>query len=68
MKLSDDETSLLVDTIDQAIEGHREAKEACYTDPALDTPEELVAMMHETDDKIDTLERIKKKVRRGRKW
>jgi hypothetical protein len=65
MKLSDEEASLLVDTIDQAIEGHKEAKEACYNDPALDSPEELVAMMHETDERISTLERIRKKVR---KW
>ncbi len=62
MKLNTEEASLLVDTIDQAIEGHRDAKRSAEADPNIDTAEDFVEIMHETDDIIDTLERIKKKV------
>ena len=60
--MSTDEATLLVDTIDQAIEGHRDAKDAMISDPSIETVEDFAELMHEADDRIDMLEGIKKKV------
>lgn len=65
MKLSQSEATLLVDTIDQAIEGHKESKEFATYDPAFKTPEDLIEYMHDTDNTIDTLRSVREKVSHG---
>lgn len=65
MNLSHSEASVLVDTIDQAIEGHRESKEFATYDPMFKTPEDLVEYMHDTDNTIDTLKSVREKVSHG---
>ena len=62
MQLSQEEATLLVDTIDQAVEGHKESKRLAENDPIFADLETYTDFMNEIDNRVDTLLGIKAKV------
>jgi hypothetical protein len=62
LELTKEEASLLVDTIDQAIEGHKESKRLAENDPSFGELETFTDVMNEHDDTIDTLKRIRERI------
>ena len=59
MELTEHERTLLIDTIDQAVEGHKESKRLVEQDPVFVDAQEFADTLSMLDDNVDTLLKIK---------